>query len=190
MKTAAFLLAAAALSLTACQPAADKEDGASVDKAAIEQAIRDKETGWMEAYNKRDAAALQAEYEDEAAVAGFGAPLASDAAARKTMLEAFAADPALKVDFASDRIIVADSGDLASSRGHYSITSTDPSTKKPKTETGSYLTVYRKAADGSWKAVEDFTTPGPAADAAAATTAPAENGSANAADNASSNTTQ
>jgi len=31
-----------------------------------------------------------------------------------------------------------------------------------RTETGSYLTVYRKAADGSWKAVEDFTTPGPA----------------------------
>ena len=35
-------------------------------------------------------------------------------------------------------------------------------TKQPKTEVGSYLTVYRKAADGSWKAVEDFTSPGPA----------------------------
>ena len=73
-----------------------------------------------------------------------------------------AADPALKVDFASDRIIVAASGELASSRGHYTMTYTDPATKQPKTETGSYLTVYRKAADGSWKAVEDFTTPGPA----------------------------
>ena len=40
---------------------------------------------------------------------------------------------------------------------------TDPTTKQPKTENGSYLTVYRKAADGSWKAAEDFTTPGPAA---------------------------
>ena len=82
-----------------------------------------------------------------------------------------ASDPALKVDFASDRIIVAASGDLASSRGHYTLTYTDPATKKPKTESGNYLTVYRKAADGSWKAVEDFTTPGQAA-AAPASAAP------------------
>jgi ketosteroid isomerase-like protein len=174
MKAATFLLVGVAFGLAACKPAADKAAAPTVDKAAAEQAIRDKETGWMEAYNKRDAAALQAEYEDEAAVAGFGMPLASDAAARKTMLEGYAADPALKVDFGSDRIIVADSGELASSRGHYTMTYTDPATKKPKTENGSYLTVYRKAADGSWKAVEDFTTPGPAAEAAAAA-APADN---------------
>ena len=42
------------------------------------------------------------------------------------------------------------------------MTYTDPATKKPKTESGHYLTVYRKAADGSWQAVEDFITPGPA----------------------------
>ena len=66
----------------------------------------------------------------------------------------------MKVDFATDRVIVAKSGELASSRGHYTMTYTDPGTKKPKTESGSYLTVYRKAADGSWQAVEDFITPG------------------------------
>ena len=35
-----------------------------------------------------------------------------------------------------------------------------PKTKQPKTDTGSYLTVWKKQADGSWKAVEDFVMPG------------------------------
>ena len=173
MKTATYLLVGVALGLTACKPVEDRGAAPKVDKAAVEQAIRDKETGWMAAYNKRDAAALQAEYDDDAAVAGFGMAMASDIAARKKMLEGVAADPALKVEFASDRITVADSGELASSRGHYTITFTDTATKKPKTESGTYLTVYRKAADGSWKAIEDMTTAGPAADAAAATAATA-----------------
>jgi ketosteroid isomerase-like protein len=114
----------------------------------------------MEAYAKKDAAALAAEYADDAAIANPGAALATDAAARKALLDGIAGDPALKVDFATDRVIVAKSGELASSRGHYTMTYTDPGTKKPKTESGSYLTVYRKAADGSWQAVEDFITPG------------------------------
>jgi ketosteroid isomerase-like protein len=42
------------------------------------------------------------------------------------------------------------------------MTVTDKATTKPATGTGSYLTVYKKEADGSWKAVEDFITPGPA----------------------------
>ena len=46
---------------------------------------------------------------------------------------------------------------------------TDPATKKPLESTGSYLTVWQKQADGSWKAVEDFITPGPAPAGAAAT---------------------
>jgi len=40
-------------------------------------------------------------------------------------------------------------------------------TSKPVDSTGSYLTVYKKESDGSWKAVEDFITPGPAAAPAA-----------------------
>lgn len=163
MKTASILVLAAVLGMAACKPVAE----AKVDAAAVETAIRAKETAWMEAYNKHDAVALAGQYEDEASIASNGLALMTDAAGRRSFLDGFAADPALKVDFASDRIIVADSGELASSRGHYNFIYTDPETKKPKVESGSYLTVYRKAADGSWKAVEDFTTPGPAATAPA-----------------------
>jgi ketosteroid isomerase-like protein len=160
MTKALLFIVAAAIAASACKPAENKT--AKVDMAAEEQAIRAKETGWMEAYNKHDSIGLAGQYEDDASLAANGTALMTDSTGRRAFLAGMAADPALKVDFASDRIIVAASGELASSRGHYTMTYTDPVTKLPKTETGSYLTVYRKAADGSWKAIEDFTTPGPA----------------------------
>ena len=158
MRKASFLLIAAALSVVACKPAADTAK--KVDVAAEEAAIRAKEAAWMDAYNRHDGKALAAQYEDGASLASNGAALMTDSVGRSIFLDAMASDPALKVDFASDRIIVAASGDLASSRGHYTFTYTDPATKQQKTENGSYLTVYRKAADGKWQAIEDFTTPG------------------------------
>jgi ketosteroid isomerase-like protein len=56
---------------------------------------------------------------------------------------------------------VAASGDLAYMRGHCTMTMTYPATRKPATRSGSYLTVWKKQADGGWKALEDFVTPGP-----------------------------
>ena len=160
MTKSPLLIVAAVIGLSACKPAENKVP--KVDVAAEEQSIRAKETAWMDAYNKHDGNGLASQYEDEASLAANGTALMTDAVGRQLFLDGMAADAALKVDFASDRIIVAASGDLASSRGHYTMTFTDPVTKQPKTENGNYLTVYRKAADGSWKAVEDFTTPGPA----------------------------
>ena len=81
---------------------------------------------------------------------------------RRKELQGLINDPNLKLTFAADRVQVAESGDLAYSRGHYAITTTDPKTSKPVDSQGSYLTVYKKQADGSWKATEDFITPGPA----------------------------
>jgi ketosteroid isomerase-like protein len=160
MRTAAFALVVVVFGMAACKPEAQK--AAKVDIAAEEQAIRAKEAAWMEAYNRHDAKGLAAQYEEGASLASSGAALMTDSVGRSIFLDTMANDPALKVDFASDRVIVAASGDLASSRGHYTMTYSDPATKQPKTEKGSYLTVYRKGSDGKWQAVEDFTTPGPA----------------------------
>jgi ketosteroid isomerase-like protein len=51
---------------------------------------------------------------------------------------------------------VAKSGDLGYSQGAYTMTFTDPKTKKVLTERGKYVTVFKKQADGSWKAVADI----------------------------------
>ncbi len=159
MRASTVLILALAVGVAGCNSSSITNG----DTAKEEAAIRATEKGWMEAYNRHDANALAAQYDDDGAIANPGVALATHASARRAMLDAVAADPALKVEFASDRITVANSGELAASRGHYTMTYTDPETKKPKTESGSYLTVYRKAADGSWKALEDVITPGPAA---------------------------
>jgi uncharacterized protein (TIGR02246 family) len=71
------------------------------------------------------------------------------------------ADQAFVITFASDKIDVADSGDLAYARGHFSEKYTDPKTQKVMTDSGSYVTVYKKQSDGSWKATEDFAAAAP-----------------------------
>jgi ketosteroid isomerase-like protein len=60
----------------------------------------------------------------------------------------------------------AKSGDLGYSQGAYTMTFTDPKTKKVRTVNGKYVTVFQKPADGGWKAVADiFNEDAPAAPA-------------------------
>ena len=158
------LAALAAFSAVGCTKGAE----GSADAAKITDSIKALETQWEKDYAAKDINALAGHYADDAALAGPGDPVATSDAERRKALQGFVTDPNLKLSFASDRIEVAQSGDLASSRGHYSLTMTDKATNKPVDSTGTYLTVYKKQADGSWKAIEDFITPGPAPAAAPA----------------------
>ena len=157
MLTAITALAA----LGGCNSAPPAADG-----KAIEHQLRDNEAKWNQAYASHDAETLAAAYADDAALANPGSDLVTGRTAIRKETAAFAADPNLKVQFAADRIQVAQSGDLAYTRGHYDLTMTNPETRKPESSKGSYLTIWQKQADGSWKAVEDFITPGRAAAAA------------------------
>ncbi len=141
----------------------------AVDTASIERALRDDEAQWNADYKARDAAKLAAHYAPDATLMTPGNPVMSGTDALNKGAKALVADPALDMHFAADKVGVSESGDLAYTRGAFRLTVTDSATKKPITETGSYLTVYKKQADGSWKAVEDIATPTapPAAPAAA-----------------------
>jgi len=149
------MVSLAALTLAGCNAAAEP-----VDKAAIERQLRKNEQQWNRAYASRDAAALAAMYAEDAALANPGANMAKGAKAIAKETESYTKDPNLRVAFSASRIQVADSGDLAYTRGNYQLTMTDPKTKQPHNSTGYYLTVWQKQDDGSWKAVEDFITPG------------------------------
>jgi uncharacterized protein (TIGR02246 family) len=153
IKSAAAI--AAALSIAACTQQAPK-----ADTDGIKLQIQQQEARWNEAYNKHDAAGLAAMYADDGALANAGSDLVRGKEALQKATAQFASDPHLKVAFEANRIQVAQSGDLAYSRGHYTLTMTNPATKKPEMTTGYYLTVWQKQSDGSWKAVEDFTAPG------------------------------
>ena len=156
MNRTVFWALLAAATLSGCQQAA------RVDTTQIEQQLRQTEERWNEAYAARDAAALSGMYADDAVLAAPGANVLAGKEAIAKDMQAMASDPNFALGFESDRVAVAASGDLAYTRGHYTMTMTDPATKAPFTSKGNYLTVWRKQADGSWKAVEDFITPGPA----------------------------
>jgi len=54
------------------------------------------------------------------------------------------------------QVEVSRGGDLGYARGTYELTATDPANKKAATEKGRFVTIFRKEADGSWKAVQDI----------------------------------
>lgn len=149
-------LAIAAALLAGCDSGAPKESA-----AAAEQVILAKEEAWNAAYAKRDAEALAGFFAEDGAMASPGSPLVRGKDSVRQATAAMAQDPNLKVSFRANRVQVAQSGDIAYSRGQYMLTMSNPETKQPESSRGYYLTVWQKQADGDWKAVEDFITPGP-----------------------------
>jgi hypothetical protein len=65
-------------------------------------------------------------------------------------------DPNFKMSLSNEKTGVAGSGDRGYRRGTFKITYTNPQTKQAENSAGTYLTVFRKQADGSWKMVADF----------------------------------
>ena len=160
-KSISFALAgAASLALAACNQGGGGNHGA--DTAKIASDIKAQEAQWQKDYADKNVEALAGHYADDAALGNPGDPLATTNAERRKTIATLISDPNLKLTFAADVVQVAESGDLAYSRGHYSIQMTDKATNKPVTSTGTYVTIYKKQADGTLKAVEDDIIPGPA----------------------------
>ena len=63
-------------------------------------------------------------------------------------------DPNFALTFTPTQVTVARSGDLAYDTGTYTLTLTGPD-KKPAPESGHYVTVWQKNAEGVWKVVVD-----------------------------------
>jgi ketosteroid isomerase-like protein len=82
------------------------------------------------------------------------------AAIQAGMTEAFK-DPNFSLTFAADKVEIAAGGDMAYTQGHFTETETSPGAQAKLVQSGSYVTVYKKQADGSWKAVADIASNGP-----------------------------
>jgi len=151
--TTLYGTAVLALAMTACNqappPPPDTHD-------ADVQAIKDLEAQANKNWAAKDAEKIMSFYTDDAVlVAGAGDALHGKDAIQG-VLKQMLADPALSLTFHSDRVDVAKSGDIGYSEGPYQMTVTDPVTHKVMQDHGNYLTAFRKQADGSWKATEDF----------------------------------
>jgi len=128
----------------------------AVDASAEEAKIRDAEVTVMKNWAAKDAEKILTFYADDATLMTPGMPAMKGKDAMRPVLKTLLSDPNLKLDFSSQRIEVGRSGDVAFSQGTYQMTVTDPKTKKAVTDKGSYVTGYKKQADGSWKAVSDI----------------------------------
>jgi uncharacterized protein (TIGR02246 family) len=149
--------AATAMALGGCTNSNPLGGGSNPDK--VKKAIAADEAKWNQQFKAKDTEGLVDHYADNAY---FIVPGMAGAEGSTPIRQAYAnasTDPAFEVHFSSDKIDA--SGDLAYARGHFDEKYTDKKTGKVMADSGSYLTVYKKQDDGSWKAVEDFAAADP-----------------------------
>jgi uncharacterized protein (TIGR02246 family) len=129
----------------------------AVDVAAEQSKIRDIESAWVQEAAAKDVEKAAGHYTDDAVLMISGGPAAKGKNSIRGAWKALLEDPNVKLSFSADRVELSASGDMATTKGSYTLTVTNPKTKKPIEDKGSYLTVYKKQADGSWKVIEDMT---------------------------------
>ncbi len=137
--------------LAGCAPTA----GPDTHDADV-KAIKDTEVAWSAAIASKDVEKWVGYYTDDAALLMPNAPAISGKDNIRAALKPFFADPNFALNFSSTKADVAKSGDIGYTQGTYSMTMSDAKTKAAITDHGKYLTVFKKQADGGWKAVEDM----------------------------------
>lgn len=150
----------------ACAPAADNSQvqqmGAANDPAAVRSAIEAQIAGFERALISGDTAALLDAYTNDAIIFPANQKAVRARAERSAfnagMLGAMTVTAA---DITTDDLIV--TGDYAIETGSYTMTMKPKAGGKAMADTGKFLAVWQKQADGSWKMIRDaFTTDLPA----------------------------
>ncbi len=124
-------------------------------RAADIQAVKDLEAQWVKDAATKDAAKWAAYFTDDGSGLYPGGPTLNGKAAIQAAMVPIVADKNFALTFASDKQVASKGGDMIYTQGTYSMTLTNPKTKKPMTDKGKFLTIYMKQADGSWKVTAD-----------------------------------
>jgi uncharacterized protein (TIGR02246 family) len=143
-----------ALALAGCAaevpPAAEPPDTRAADEASIRALVDE----WSAAAQAKDAEKFVSFYADDAVLMVESAPDVHGIAALREGFEGMMQDPHFDLSFATDDVVVARAGDLAYELGSYGLTVSDPE-GNPAARKGHYVVVWKKQADGSWKAAVD-----------------------------------
>jgi uncharacterized protein (TIGR02246 family) len=124
-------------------------------RAADEKAIRDLMAANMKDWTSKDVDKIAAYYADDASVLVTNMKTVTGMADIKTAVKQFT-DMGFTFDAPVYRVEVSKAGDIAYAQGTYTSRSTDPKTKRAMVEEGKWVTVFKKQANGSWKAVSDI----------------------------------
>lgn len=119
------------------------------------QAVKNVEAAWVKDANTKDPDKWASYFTEDGSGLYPGAATLNGKSAIKAAMAPYFANPNFSLTFQSTRSMASKGGDMVYSQGTYSMTMTDPKTKKPMTDKGKFLTVYTKQPDGSWKAVAD-----------------------------------
>ena len=109
--------------------------------------IRSAEGRFISAFNAGNADAVAAFYADDAVLLLPNAPISRGSAAIRNTFNAHFSAMHPNLNFGPDRIV--QSGDVAYEYGHYTMQ------MGSMTDQGSYVTFWRRQANGDWKIVED-----------------------------------
>jgi len=155
-KSCRIALRAACCGLALFVVACTQQPPAADTRAADEAAIREAEAKCLPA-----AAAKQAEemvacyYADDASVFFSNALIATGKEAITTTWAQQFQMPGFSLRWQPVKVEVARGGDLGYSHGTYEMTMNDPK-GNPMMDRGKYVVVWKKQADGNWKAVADI----------------------------------
>ncbi len=152
-----------ALSLGGCaQPPPPPPVEAPDTRAADEAAIRAASKEWAVAAQARDAEKYSSFYADDATLMMEAVPDIKGIAALREAISGMMKDPNFALSFETTAVEVARSSDLAYELSTYSLTMSDPKTKKPVAQKGGGVVVWKKLG-GSWKVLLDVPVSDPPA---------------------------
>ncbi len=124
-------------------------------RVADEAAIHALDAAFAKAVETKQLDAAAAYYADDALVMVPGAPMnTTKESVRKTLAEMFMV-PGYQMKLHVVKLDFSSSGDIGYLVGTYETTMTDAS-GNPVADKGKYATVFKKQADGGWKAVVDI----------------------------------
>jgi len=129
-----------------------------VNVALEKAAIRLADANWLAASQAHDLERTLPFWSDDATILGPDAPpVAGKDAIRKYVAGAFAI-PGFSILWTTEKIEVAQSGDLAYSTGTDRISMSGPDGKTISSDNRAVV-IWKKQADGSWKCIVDVMTP-------------------------------
>lgn len=119
------------------------------------KAVKDVEAAWVRDIATKDVEKFAAYYADDASVLLPYEPIIIGKAKIREALKPMLADPNFALTFQTTHGEASKGDDLVYTIGTYSMTVTEPIDKKPMTDKGKFVTVFKKQGDGSWKVVVD-----------------------------------
>jgi uncharacterized protein (TIGR02246 family) len=129
----------------------------AVNLAEAEAAIRATDAQWMAT---RDVDKALSFWTDDATLLMPGSPPVTGKQSIKAYVAGAMASPGFSITWATDKIVVSPSGEMAYSTGTNRVTFKDPKGKLITTNNNAVV-IWKKQADGSWKSVIDISTPQP-----------------------------